>query len=273
MNFIIFPLLLIVNSEQTIILYLISASASERRAYYTLGRSQVRKNSHSANKYKIQIQHGSKLRLLAAYTLRAEFSRRLAYGSQEPPPQQQQVPTGAPSAEAASAGDEQVAAVSAEPQQSAQQLALESRESSAESLFTDPLTSPVAAAATLAAPLPSPQQQGDSVASSYHSDAGEAMLVTAAPQSAAAPAAAAVAANTPETSSPDDLLSEILNCSSDLMTKSFASVGNVGEEAAGLPMRTASGGAFTLVRHKKVELTPLTTEATADLVGVDTGEF
>jgi hypothetical protein len=200
-------------------------------------------------------------------------------GSQEPPPQQQQVPTGAPSAEAASAGDDEryqvaaAAAVSAEPQQSAQQLALESRDSSAESLFTDPLTSPVAAAATLA-PLP-PQQQGDSVASSYHSDAGEAMVVAVAPQTApptAPPTPPAVA--TPEASSPaTDLLSEILNYSGDLMTKSFVSVGNVAEEAAGVPMRTASGGAFTLIRHKKVELTPLSTEATADLVGVDSGEF
>jgi hypothetical protein len=197
---------------------------------------------------------------------------RLDGGSQEAPPQQQQqVPTGAPSAEAASAGDDEryqvAAAVSAEPQQSSQQLALESRDSSAESLFTDPLTSPVAAAATLA-PL-SPQQQGDSVASSYHSDAGEAMVV-AAPQTAPTPPAVA----TPEASSPGtDLLSEILNYSGDLMTKSFVSVGNVAEEAAGVPMRTASGGAFTLIRHKKVELTPLSTEATADLVGADSGEF
>jgi len=202
--------------------------------------------------------------------------------SPEPPPQQ--VATGAPSGGAASAAEEQVVqaedrrrqvvVVSSEPPHQ-RQLALESRESSAESLFTDPLTSPVAAAAATLAPL-----HGDlSVASSYHSDAGEAMLVGKHPAAEEQPPSVAATPeeeedddedDVPPPSSPgQDLLSEILNYSSDLMNKSFASVGNVAEEAAGLPVRTASGGAFTLIRHKKVELTPLDT---AELVGAENGQ-
>jgi hypothetical protein len=150
-----------------------------------------------------------------------------------------------------------------------------SRESSAESVFTDPLTSPINNnnSATLA-------PASGSLTSSYYSDAGtlprddtmvRTALDTSPPEEEKSPMVDVdnVTLTLHESGSPRKQSLEALDEEEDTttsdqqMTRSadeleHNSPPTIPSPTTSLPARTPSGGAFTLIRHRKVELPPAT---------------
>lgn len=187
-------------------------------------------------------------------------------------------PPGVTSREAAAAAEELSVQVTAAQrtsnvlQQRAPQqhlLPAPSRESSAESVFTDPLTSPINNHSATLAPA------SGSITSSYYSDAGtlprdDTMVRTALEPDHTPPSLeerspiadvehVALTLEDPSGSnsvrhSLDALDEEEDPVSCDLMTRSVDTL-ELGSPQPP-PTRTASQGAFTLVRHRKVELPP-----------------